>query len=154
MDGKLNAHRRKTLALLMRYTGMRVSDAVTLTTDRLSGKRLFLYTQKTGVPVYTVLPESLLQALDAMPRMTETHYFWTGVGKRRTVVTHWQRRLSRSVRAQGRRFNQLSYAPNRLSDDFHLRPVLLGVCQALRVTGHLLDIAQSIPVIRPSPEGS
>src|SRR5882762_3296408 len=27
--------------------------------------------------------------------------------------------------AQGRRSNQLSYAPNRLSDDFHVLPVLL-----------------------------
>jgi integrase len=53
IEGKLNAHRLKTLVLLMRYTGMRVSDAVTLTSDRLDGKRLFLYTQKTGVPVYT-----------------------------------------------------------------------------------------------------
>src|SRR6266851_803500 len=48
---------------------------------------------------------------------------------------------SRGVCAQGRRSNQLSYAPNRLSDDFHVLPVLLGACQALRVTGQLLDIA-------------
>jgi site-specific recombinase XerD len=41
IEGRLNAHRLKTLVLLMRYTGMRVSDAVTLTTDRLDGKRLF-----------------------------------------------------------------------------------------------------------------
>src|SRR5215831_20814806 len=46
VEGKLNAYRLKTLVLLMRYTGMRVSDAVTLTADRLTGKRLFLYTQK------------------------------------------------------------------------------------------------------------
>ena len=51
VEGKLNAVRLKTLLVLMRYTGMRVSDAVTLTTDRLDGNRLFLYTQKTGVPV-------------------------------------------------------------------------------------------------------
>lgn len=45
-EGKLNACRLKTLLVLMRYTGMRVSDAVTLTTDRLDGKRLFLYTKR------------------------------------------------------------------------------------------------------------
>jgi hypothetical protein len=43
---------------------MRVSDAVTFSTDRLDGKRVFLYTQKTGVPVYTVLPDSILKALE------------------------------------------------------------------------------------------
>jgi hypothetical protein len=63
-------------------------------------------------------------------------------------------RWSRVLCAQGRRSNQLSYATNRLSDDFHVLTVLLRACQALRVTGQLLDIAQSIPAVRPSPEGS
>src|SRR5438093_580078 len=92
-SGKLGAHRLKTLILLMRYTGMRVSDAVTFSTDRLDGKRLFLYTQKTGVPVYTVLPDSVLKALEATPRITDTRYFWSGQGKRETAICHWQMRL-------------------------------------------------------------
>jgi len=87
--------------LLMRYTGMRVSDAVTLTTDRLDGKRLFLYTQKTGVPVYTVLPDSVLQALEATPRVTETRYFWSGQGKRESVICHWQMRLKKVFELAG-----------------------------------------------------
>jgi site-specific recombinase XerD len=127
MDGKLNAHRLKTLVLLMRYTGMRVSDAVTLTTDRLSGKRLFLYTQKTGVPVYTVLPESLRHALDAMPRMTETHYFRTGIGKSRTVVTHWQRRLKKlfdTAKVSKSGGNAVSH---RFRDTFAVELLLAGV---------------------------
>ena len=41
--GKLNALRLKSLIVLMRYSGMRIFDAVTLTTDRIDGKRLFLY---------------------------------------------------------------------------------------------------------------
>jgi site-specific recombinase XerD len=127
VDGKLNAYRLKTLVLLMRYTGMRVSDAVTLTADRLNGKRLFLYTQKTGVPVYTVLPDSLLQALDATPRMTSTHYFWTGVGKRRTVVTHWQRRLKMifdSAKVSKGGGNAVSH---RFRDTFAVELLLAGV---------------------------
>jgi hypothetical protein len=51
---------------------------VTLTTDRLDGKRLFLYTQKTGVPVYTILPDSVLFALESTPRVTDARYFWSG----------------------------------------------------------------------------
>src|SRR5215472_19006483 len=42
----------------MRYGGMRISDALTLTTDRIDGKRLFLHTLKTGVPLYTVLRDA------------------------------------------------------------------------------------------------
>jgi integrase len=99
VEGKFNAHRLKTLVLLLRYTGMRASDAVTLTTDRLDGKRLFLYTQKTGVPVYTILPDSVLRALETTPRVTDTHYFWSGQGKRESVVCHWQMRLNVRIRS-------------------------------------------------------
>src|SRR5271168_5123103 len=52
---------------LLRYSGMRISDAVALSADRLQGSKLFLYTQKTGVPVYTVLPDFLVKTLEATP---------------------------------------------------------------------------------------
>ena len=48
-----NALRLRALVLLLRYTGMRIGDAVSLTLDRIQGNRLFLYTQKTGVAVNT-----------------------------------------------------------------------------------------------------
>jgi integrase len=57
--GRDNARRLKALVLLLRYSGMRIGDAVKLTTDRISGRKLFLYTQKTGVPVYTFYRSSL-----------------------------------------------------------------------------------------------
>lgn len=94
-DGKLNALRLKTLLVVMRYTGMRVSDAVTLTIDRLDGNRLFLYTQKTGVPVYTVLPDSVLRVLEATPRVTDARYFWSGQGKRQTATGDWQAKIKK-----------------------------------------------------------
>lgn len=125
-EGRLHAHRLKTLVLLMRYTGMRVSDAVTLTTNRLDGKRVFLYTQKTGVPVYPVLPESVLWALEATPRMTETHYFWTGQAKRESVVGHWQNLkkifdMAEVSKGQG---NAISH---RFRDTFAVELLLAGV---------------------------
>jgi hypothetical protein len=65
--GAENARRIRALVLLLRYSGMRIGDAVSLTSDRIEGTRLFLYTQKTGTPVNTVLPEFVLNALD-IPR--------------------------------------------------------------------------------------
>lgn len=127
IEGKLNAHRTKTLVLLMRYSGMRVSDAVTLTTDRIDGKRLFLYTQKTGVPVYTVLPDSVLQVLNATPRITTTHYFWTGIGKRRTVVTHWQKRLKRIFDLAEVSKGEGNAISHRFRDTFAVELLLAGV---------------------------
>lgn len=44
--------RLKALVLLMRYAGLRIGDAVTLGVDRIKEGRLFLYTQKTKVPVW------------------------------------------------------------------------------------------------------
>ena len=62
----------------MRYSGLRISDAVSLTTDRLDGKLLYLYTQKTKTAAYTVLPDFVLQALEAPPKVTATRFFLDG----------------------------------------------------------------------------
>jgi site-specific recombinase XerD len=127
IEGRLNAHRLKTLVLLMRYTGMRVSDAVTLTTDRLDGKRLFLYTQKTGVPVYTVLPDSIVRALETTPRVTDTRYFWTGNGKRESVVCHWQMRLKKLFDLAEVSKGLGNAVSHRFRDTFAVELLLAGV---------------------------
>ena len=76
-----DGRRIRGLVLLLRYSGMRIGDAVNFSTDRLEGSRLFLYTQKTGVPVNTILPEFVLSALEATPKVTEKFFFWSGRGK-------------------------------------------------------------------------
>ena len=48
-----------TFILTMRYTSMRISDASMLWPEALNGNRVFLYSQKTGVPVYVPIPASL-----------------------------------------------------------------------------------------------
>ena len=45
--GKENALRIRALVLLLRYSGMRIGDAVSLSSDRINLHRLFLYTAKT-----------------------------------------------------------------------------------------------------------
>jgi integrase/recombinase XerD len=127
VEGKLNACRLKTLLVLIRYTGMRVSDAVTLTTDRLDGKRLFLYTQKTGVPVYTVVPNPVLAALEATPRVTDTRYFWSGQGKRQTVIGDWQGRIKKVFDLAGISKGLGNAVSHRLRDTFAVELLLAGV---------------------------
>ena len=39
---------------------------------------MLLHTQKTGVPVYCVLPDVVIAALDAAPRSSERYFFWDG----------------------------------------------------------------------------
>ena len=53
--GRDSARRLRTLTLILRFSGMRIGDAVRLTTDQINGNKLILYTQKTGVPVNAVL---------------------------------------------------------------------------------------------------
>lgn len=124
---KFIAHRLKTLVLLMRYSGMRISDAVTLNTDRLDGKKLFLYTQKTGVPVYTVLPDSVLKALEATPRTNEKNYFWSGDCHRESVAGLWEKRLKTLFESAGVSKGEGNAISHRFRDTFAVELLLAGV---------------------------
>ena len=84
--------RVKAFVLVMRYAGLRIGDTVTLGRDRLTGNKLFLYTAKTGTPVYIPLPPMVVDALNAVDHRNGW-YFWTGNGKPVTAVAHWQRAL-------------------------------------------------------------
>jgi len=122
-NGMENARRLRGLVLLLRYSGMRISDAVQLTADRITGRRLFLYMQKTGEPVNVVLPDFVLKALEETPRVTGRHFFWSGEGKLDSIVRSWQARL--------RRLFELAEVqdghPHRLRDTFAVELLLAGV---------------------------
>jgi integrase len=121
--GKENALRLRGLVLLLRYTGMRIGDAVSLSADRIDGNRIFLYTQKTGVPVNTVLPDFVLKALDATSKLTEKHFFWNGMDKLETIVGSWRKRLAKLF--------ELAKVPkghaHRFRDTFAVELLLAGV---------------------------
>ena len=122
-NGMENASRLRGLVLLLRYSGMRISDAVQLTTDRISDRRLFLYMQKTGEPVNVVLPDFVLKALEATPRVTDKHFFWSGMGKLDSIVRSWQARLRRLFELA-----EISNGhPHRLRDTFAVELLLAGV---------------------------
>jgi hypothetical protein len=55
--------RVRAFVLVLRYSGLRISDAVTLTAEHLVGDRLRLYTAKTGEPVVVPLPALVVEAL-------------------------------------------------------------------------------------------
>jgi integrase/recombinase XerD len=84
----------KALILLMRYSGLRISDAISLTRDRVSDGTLFLYTQKTGKAVRLPLPKIVLKALVDCDE-GNSHYFWSGAGTLKSRLTEWQSRLKK-----------------------------------------------------------
>jgi integrase/recombinase XerD len=91
--GQANALRLRAFVLTLRYTGMRLGDVATLSTDRLIGNKIQLYTQKTGVPVYCVLPQFVADLLECLPKISERYFFWTGNSTIHTVNGVWQRTL-------------------------------------------------------------
>jgi integrase len=93
--GLRNAQRLKAFVLLLRYSGLRIGDAVQLNVNRLHRNKLLLHTEKTGVHVYCVLPDMVVKAIDAAPRTSEDYFFWTGKSTIRSAKGKWQRRLQR-----------------------------------------------------------
>lgn len=68
--------RLRILCLVMRYSGLRISDAIRLSPGRIDGRRLTLHvTKKTKVPVSCLLPQYVVDELDRCPRLRPDHWF-------------------------------------------------------------------------------
>jgi site-specific recombinase XerD len=83
--------RARAMVLLLRYTGLRISDVATLARDRVQGGQVLLHTQKTGGTVFLPVPEELQKALDSLPLPrgageTPRYFFWNGKTSKRAVV--------------------------------------------------------------------
>ena len=54
-----------------------------------------------GTPVPAIIPEFVLTALEAVPKVSETYYFWTGESKLASATGDWQRTLKEVFRLAG-----------------------------------------------------
>ncbi|MGH9343576.1 MAG: tyrosine-type recombinase/integrase, partial [Terriglobia bacterium] len=61
--GNYERNRARAMILLLRYTGLRISDVATLARDRVREDRIYLYTMKNGKPVFLPIPAVLQGAL-------------------------------------------------------------------------------------------
>jgi integrase/recombinase XerD len=89
---KTNRIRLRAIVLVLRYTGLRIRDVVTLRKDHIKHGKLFLRTAKTGTNVFCPLPPDAVNALNAVQTAGD-YYFWSGTSKPRTAVGHYQRAL-------------------------------------------------------------
>src|SRR2546422_11628872 len=83
-----NQPRLRALILLLLHSGLRISDAVTLHRDRISGDKVFLYTSKAAVPVYCPLPDFVVEALESVMLPGDRYFFWSGPSKAKTVISY------------------------------------------------------------------
>jgi integrase/recombinase XerD len=80
------------LILLMRYSGLRISDACMFKRSQLNGNKVFLRQQKTKEPVWVPVPPQVTNALKPCDEGNE-YYFYGMIGKRKSCITEWQQRL-------------------------------------------------------------
>lgn len=98
--GSYERDRARVMLLLLRYTGLRISDVAILARDRVRQDRIHLYTMKNGKPVFLPIPAFLWEALDSLPTPkgtegTSMHFFWSGNGTTRAFIRGVTRTLAR-----------------------------------------------------------
>ncbi len=115
--------RERAMLLLMRYSGLAIQDAATLSKDAITESLMTLRRAKTGEVVVVDLPRAALTALSAIARPDNPYYFWTGRSKPVTAAKTWRDRLQRVALKAGVK----DFRPHRLRDTFAVELLLQGV---------------------------
>jgi len=89
----------KAFVLLLRYSGLRIGDAISLTADKIEAGKLMLYTAKAGTAVWLPLPDEVVRILYHVAKFGR--FFWTGNGLLKSSVADWQRSLKRLFKLAG-----------------------------------------------------
>ncbi len=95
-----------SMVLLMRHTGLRISDVATLEKSRVRDGEIVLFTQKSGGHILLPLPYELCASLERLPMPRGAgrgngYFFWNEVGSRRTVVGRAERTMGAVFRKSG-----------------------------------------------------
>lgn len=93
--GAGNRKRIKAMILLLRYSGLRISDASVLPRETLDGDKLSLRTIKTGKEVWCPLPPATVEALKESPTDNPKYFFWNGRCTPMSAVKIWERTFER-----------------------------------------------------------
>jgi integrase len=108
--GQPIAKQIEAFVYLMRYTGMDVSTTMSLPKAHVRGNTILTYRLKNGSEVWTVVPEWVVEKLQAAPHDSDTYFFWSGSGSRHTRASKWFSRL--------RKLLDLAKLPHRTPHNF------------------------------------
>jgi integrase/recombinase XerD len=137
----IGGDRIRTVTEVMRWTGLRIRDAVTLEKSRLAHDpntgmwSVMVYQKKTGEPVYCPIPPDVAESLRTLPasqkgNTNERYFFWTGNGTPKTITTNWQRSYGKlfklaAIKASDGTLKRCH--PHMLRDTFAVESLLSGM---------------------------
>ncbi len=115
----------RAMILLLCNSGLRIQDAACLERARLKDDKLFLYTQKTGTPVFCPLAPDVVKALEALQNDRTEYFFWDGKSERETTVKSWNRVFQKLFATAEPAIK--GGHPHRFRDTFAISLLLKGV---------------------------
>jgi integrase/recombinase XerD len=112
------------LIQVLRWSGLRIGDAMRLTEDKFDRNRLFLRTAKTGTNVFVPLPQFVIAELQSLPRYGG-YLFWKREGESKIETASGNAR--RALRAIFKDAGVKRGHPHRFRDTFAVGLLESGV---------------------------
>jgi len=81
--------------LVMRYSGLRISDTTVLARESVTDRRLHLRMAKTKQSVSITIPDFVASALRKLESNNPQYFFWSGKSKSEAAVSLWRKRLAK-----------------------------------------------------------
>jgi site-specific recombinase XerD len=127
------------LALLLRYSGLRISDATMLRCDALKGNQLTIRTIKTNVTVSVTLPTLVVEQLNSIACEHDGYYFWNGRSQLHSLTDlyrdHHLRRVFVAAKVKGTpHMFRHTFVHALLNEGLTMREVAASIGDTVQIT--------------------
>jgi integrase len=127
------------LVLLLRYSGLRISDATMLHKDRLKDNQVTVRTIKTDVEVSLALPAVVANQLQSIQREHDGYYFWNGSSTLASLTDlyrdHHLRRVFKAAGVKGTpHMFRHTFVHSLLNAGMSMREVAAAIGDTVRIT--------------------
>lgn len=127
------------LVLLMRYSGLRISDATMLHEDSLKGNQLTVRTIKTDVEVSVTLPALVADQLRSIEREHDGYFFWNGTSTLASLTDLYRdyhlRRIFTAAKVKGTpHWFRHTFVHALLNAGMSMREVAAAIGDTVRIT--------------------